>query len=412
MFFFRRRSATASNSTSNRPASIEGLEDRRLLSAAALHADIAGHSTPGVHSHVSHLHVGGTVVGTTTNSITISTGGAAGSTSQATYNVDPAAAITANGTAVTLDKLVAGVKVVLTTSSTDPTTVTAIKAIATKVTGVVTAVDTTGNTISLAARRGATPTTYAIPAGTAITVNHAAGALSDITVGSIVHLQFSALSGTTVASVASHTKPSGGIGKNSTPATGGTSASTNTGASSANTGSSTTTGSTGTSTGTTSTGDSSGGTDSDPNPATSPCGTLVSVDTTADTITISTAADDGAAATSTTYTLDPAVTITADGAASTLGALAIGDSIALTLNTATPAAVTAIVATGSKVEGSVTAVDTTAGTITLTPENGGAAATYTIPSAATITVDGAAGTLAGIAVGMSVKIQLSALDNT
>ena len=76
MLFFRRRSVTASKPTSNRPASIEGLEDRRLLSAAVLHADTAGHSTPAVHSHISHLHVGGTVVGTTTNTITISTGGA------------------------------------------------------------------------------------------------------------------------------------------------------------------------------------------------------------------------------------------------------------------------------------------------------------------------------------------------
>ncbi|HWE01727.1 MAG TPA: hypothetical protein VG326_04895 [Tepidisphaeraceae bacterium] len=425
MFFFRRGIASRSIQAAENRASIEGLEDRRLLSAAVEHAEVAGHSSTGVHAEVSHLHVGGTVVGVDTgaDTVTISTGGAAGSATQTTYNLDPAATITASGKAVTLGQLVAGVKVVLTVSSTDATTATAIKATPTKVTGVVAAVDASAGTISLTTGRSSAAVSYTIPAAATITVNHAAGALADISVGSIVHLQFSPLSGTTVVSVASHSKTGAGLVSNGNPP-----ATTNSGstvnAGSASTGNGAATPAAGTSTGSDSSSGSgtsdisdtpttsSGATTSAPVSSTTAHGMLVSVDTTADTITISTPSDKGAAATPTTYTLDPSATITADGAAAALGALADGDAIALTLNAATPAAVTGVVATGAKVGGSITAVDTTAGTITLTPRNGGASATYTIPSSATLTLDGATATLAGIVAGSSVKVQLSALSAT
>jgi small nuclear ribonucleoprotein (snRNP)-like protein len=422
-----------------RPASIEGLEDRRLLSASILHAAPAHGAGTAIHAHVSHLHVGGTVVSvdTTANTVTISTGGAGGSTSQATYTVDPAATITANGAAVTLADLTANVKVVLTVSSSAPTTATAIKAIATKVNGFVTAVDSAKGTISVAAHKGATATTYTVPSAATITINHVAGSLADIAVGSIVHLQFSALNGMTITAVSSHSKtatsiPSAG---SSTPSSSASSSSANsTGSTSAATSgdtASTTTGSTSDSstpsTGSTrSTGSTTSGTPSDSNTGDShggfawggianqlAFGSLVSVDATANTITLSDPWNfSGSSSNPTTYTLGTAATITADGAASTLGALAVGDEIVLTLSSTTPTTVTAIKATGKSLDGSVTAVDTTAGTITLTPDDGSASTTVTIPSAATITVNGATGALTGVTTGSQVHIQYSATDNT
>ncbi|MFI4999659.1 MAG: hypothetical protein ACHQK9_07245, partial [Reyranellales bacterium] len=139
----------------------------------------------------------------------------------------------------------------------------------------------------------------------------------------------------------------------------------------------------------------------------------MSVNTTAtpNTITVSVAAKKGAA-TQTTYNVDPAAVIMADGSVVTLDKLAAGAKVMLQLSATDPTTVTAITAVGQEAEGAVTAVDTTANTVTLAGEHGGTPATYTIGATTTITVDGATGTLAGITVGAKVQLRLSALDPT
>lgn len=356
MLFFRRPKSVP---VFRRPVMIEGLEGRQLLSASFFSAGGAADSPVAVHAHVAHLRIGGTVVSVDTAASTITVSSLSqGETTTTTYSVDSAATITANGQAVTLADLVAGVKVAMKVDADDPTTVTAIRAITNQVVGVVSAVDTTAGTVTLTTKHGSVSTTFTIPSDATVTVNRAAGTLGDITVGSTARIIFSALNGTKIISVAAHTrtaKPSS-ISSNSA------------------------------------------------------AGTLVSTDATAGTITV--AEGSSSSATQTTYTLSSDATITADGATATLGQLSPGANVKLTLSAAASTTVTAVVATGKKVTGAVTAVDTSASTIMLTPDDGSASATYTIPSTAPITIDGASSTLADVAVGAVVKIQFSALDSS
>ena len=205
-----------------------------------------------------------------------------------------------------------------------------------------------------------------IPSTATITVDGAAGTLAGIATGSQIHIQYSAIDNTMVVTVTDVSMPTG----------------------------------------------PDGGDGGDHHHNDSSYGTLVSVDTTANTIILSSNGWGSATATQTTYTLGAGATITADGATATLGGLAVGDQIALSLSSTTPATVTSIKATGKSLDGQVTAVDTTANTITLTPDDGSASTTVTIPAGATITVNGASGALSGITAGAQVHIQYSALDNT
>ena len=135
--------------------------------------------------------------------------------------------------------------------------------------------------------------------------------------------------------------------------------------------------------------------------------TVVSIDTTADTITVSTL--NQGATTQTTYTLDPSATITADGAATPLASLSAGAHVLVTLSATSATTATSIAAFSQIVTGTVTSFDTTADTITVTNHNGNST-TYPVSSTATITINGATGTLAGISDGARVSLKLSALD--
>jgi len=86
--------------------------------------------------------------------------------------------------------------------------------------------------------------------------------------------------------------------------------------------------------------------------------------------------------------------------------------VKLQLSATDPTTTTSITAIGQEAEGAVTAVDTTANTITLAGEHGGTPTTYNVGSTTTITVNGVTGTLAGVTVGAKAELKLSALDPT
>ena len=369
------RRRTSETSHLSQGIHLEGLEGRTLLSASVSHLAHANLHALHKPAATAKLHQAayacGSVVSVDTsatpNTITLSVAGKHGAAATSTtYNVDPAATITADGSAVTLDKLVAGVKVKLQLGATDPTTATSIVAVGQGAEGAVTAVNTTANTITLAGRKGGTPTTYNIGATTTVTVDGATGTLAGISVGSKVELKLSALDPTAVLSVNARTAPPGGHGEGQH------------------------------------------------HQQRFAGGSVVSVDTAAtpNTITLSVAGEHGAAATSTTYNVDPAATITADGGAVTLDKLVAGVKVKLQLSATDPTTATSITAVGQEAEGAVTAVDTTANTITLAGRDGGTPTTYNIGASTTITVDGVTGTLAGISVGNKVELKLSALDAT
>jgi hypothetical protein len=140
-------------------------------------------------------------------------------------------------------------------------------------------------------------------------------------------------------------------------------------------------------------------------------GSVVSVDTAANKITLKVTSEH-AAAKQTTFTIGAGATITVDGATATLASLTAGTWVAVQTSSAEPTTVTSIIAFGKRVEGTVTAVDTTANTITLTGHDGGTATTYKVPTTATISFDGASAALSAITVGSEALIKLSASDAT
>ncbi|HZK82988.1 MAG TPA: hypothetical protein VFC46_18030, partial [Humisphaera sp.] len=138
-------------------------------------------------------------------------------------------------------------------------------------------------------------------------------------------------------------------------------------------------------------------------------GTVTSIDTTANTITITSLF--AGSATPTTYTLGAGVTLTANGATTALSSLSAGANVVLQLTTiGTTTTVTSITALPQRAGGVVTSIDTTADTITITPNNGAAAQTFPVSSTATVTLNGVTSTLAGLTPGLHVQLQLSSLD--
>ncbi len=308
-----------------------------------------------------HGDVKGSVVSAdaTAGTITISTT-RHGVTSQTTYHLSATAAISIDGAAATLDQFTAGVEVTLKSDPTDASLISSITAVGKEVEGRVMAVDTTNGTVTLAARHGQTAT-YTVGSGAIITVNGATGTLAGVSVGTFARLKLSALDGTKVISLDVYNARTGGDQGEQRQV------------------------------------------------ARSQFASVVSVDTTANTITVT--SPFGGQSTQTTYNVAPTAPITIDGAAGTLGQLAANVPVVLRLDTTTsPATVTSITAIGRDVEGRVSAVDTTAGTISLTGRDGAADTTYTIGSAP-ITVNGAPGTLAQITAGATAELKLSALNS-
>ena len=138
--------------------------------------------------------------------------------------------------------------------------------------------------------------------------------------------------------------------------------------------------------------------------------TIVTVDAVANTVTVSTANRKGVVAQN-TYTISPTAVLAIDGADAKLAQFIPGLNVKLQFDPTDPTIVISMAAIGQQVEGRVTAVDTTAGTITLAGRKG-TATTYTLGAGAAVTVNGQAGALAGIAVGFEAQIRVSALDAT
>ncbi|MDB5289468.1 MAG: Hemolysin-type calcium-binding protein, partial [Phycisphaerales bacterium] len=140
-------------------------------------------------------------------------------------------------------------------------------------------------------------------------------------------------------------------------------------------------------------------------------GSVVSVDATANKITLKVTSEHSAAK-QTTFTVAAGATITVDGAATPLGSLTAGTWVAVETSSTDPTTVTSITAFGRRVEGTVSAVDTTANTITLTGHEGGTPTTYKVSATATITFNGATAPLSSITVNSEALLKLSALDPT
>jgi hypothetical protein len=323
-------------------------------------------------------------VDTAANKITLKVTSEHAAAKQTTFTVGTGATITVDGATATLASLTAGTWVAVQTSSADPTTVTSIIAFGKRVEGTVTAVDTTANTITLTGHDGGTATTYKVPTTATITFDGASAALSAITVGSEALIKLSASDATTALSIDAAALPTGG--------------------------------------------DNSGG-DQGGDPGGPPLpigggggigdvghhggsfGSVVSTDTTAKTITVSLRSDFGPPA-QTTFTLTSGATVTVDGSAATLASLVAGERITWTVSATDPTMLTAISAVGGRVAGIVSAVDATAKSITLQGHEGDPAQTYTLTSAATVTVSGTTSTLSSVTAGMIVELQLTAADAT
>ncbi len=140
-------------------------------------------------------------------------------------------------------------------------------------------------------------------------------------------------------------------------------------------------------------------------------GTVVSVDTAASKITLTVGSEHGTAK-QTTFGVDPAATVTVDGAASTLSSLTGGVWVAVQTSTTDPTVATAITVFGHRAEGIVSAVDNTANTITLQGHDGAASTTYKLGTGVAVTVDDATSALSAVVVGDKAELRLSALDPT
>jgi hypothetical protein len=138
-------------------------------------------------------------------------------------------------------------------------------------------------------------------------------------------------------------------------------------------------------------------------------GTLVSADIAAGTITLATASEHGPSSES-TFTLASGATVTLNGAASTLGALPTGVWVGLQLDPASPTTAKSVNAIGKRTEGTLTAIDTTANTFTVTLEESTTVQTFTLAGNAIIEANGSAAMLATLPLGSKVEFRLSAVD--
>ncbi len=352
----------------------------------------------------------------TADTITLTASNPWGPPKQTTFKVTSTTAITADGNTVALSALTAGTLVAVQTSGADSTTATSITALDRRVGGVVTAIDTTADTITIKDPSG-TSTTYTVSPTATVTLDGTASTFSAITTTLHVQLKLAALDGT-VTSIISDPQDSSGGGPGDSGNPGGSAGDPTSGAG------------------------NPGGTSGNPggNPTQlGPHGTVVSVDTAADTITLQVGT-----ASPTSYTLTSTATVTLDGAASTLSALVAGDNAGLQLSSdgTTVAAIQANSPgtsanpggnTGDPTGGSgnpggssgnpggnptqlgpygtVVSVDTTADTITL-QSGAGSSTTYSLASTATVTLDGAASTLSALGAGDNAGLQLSSDGKT
>lgn len=366
MFSFHRK-PLLQHSAQVRPITIEGLEDRRMLSGSIVNAPSSSHGGgPGPQVNVAtqvQVPSSGTVasVDAVAKTITVSAS-QHGTTANVTLNVDPNAIITADGAPVSLSALLAGANVSLSSSGKNAGVVTGIRAVGSDIEGTVSSVNTTAGTITLAGDHGGAATTFTVPASATITINNTPATLAGINTGAEIHLHLSALDNSTVVTVQV---------KNAAPA-------------------------------------NPNMPDVNDNNA---FGSLVSVDAVNHTITVATSRGSGSL-TQQTFSVDPNAVITADGTAITLAQLPAGVNVSLMFSKTNPALVTSITAIGKSIEGTVRAVDTTAGTITIAAEHNGGTQVLTIPATAVITINGMPGTLAQLTAGAFVQVHFSALDGT
>jgi hypothetical protein len=313
-------------------------------------------------------------VDTTADMITISTFAQASAVKNKTFNVPSSTTITVDGqpsTLAALGSLTAGAHVSLQVSSTDATTAASIAAVGPHVEGPVVSVDATDNTITLAGIAGAANETYTVSPTAAITSAGAASTLSAITAGTNVQIWLSAIDGTTAVAI-----DAGAVGA---PAGGN--------------------------------GGVPGGTGA-PGQGGAAIGSVLSVDASAGTITLSVLAPSGT--TQQTFSVTSSTAITVDGttaALSNLGSLSTNARVIVQAAAGSTTA-TAISAVGPNVQGPVASVDSTDGTITLAGPNGAASQTFTIGATVAITLDGSASTLSAIVAGDNADLRLSATDGT
>ena len=316
-------------------------------------------------------------VDATANTVTLSTFAQNSAVQSKTFKVTTTTTITVDGqpaTLAALGSLTSGAHVVLQVSATDKTTATSIAAVGPHVEGPVVSVDTAAGTITLQGQNGAANTTYTVGTTAAITVGGAASTLSTVTAGANVQLWLSASNGTTVVAVdvGAPVQTGGPLG-NGGPG-------------------------------------KPGGPGQSPGQGGPAIGAIVSVDTTAGTVTLSVLSPSGA--TQQTFTVASTTTVTVDGATATLADLAkLGSSARVIVQAPSGStAATSISAVGPHVDGLVVSVDSTADTITIQGPNGSASQTYTLASTAVVNVDGSASTLSALTAGTEVHLRLAAAD--
>jgi hypothetical protein len=131
-------------------------------------------------------------------------------------------------------------------------------------------------------------------------------------------------------------------------------------------------------------------------------GTISAVDTTASTVTVAT--DEGGS--TVTLNVDTTTVITLNGAPATLADLAFGDKIHAKYDSTTMLASSIEAETDvqeSEVEGTISAIDTTLGTVSITPEEGGADVVLTVDTTTAIMLDDNPAALTDLQVGFQAE---------
>jgi hypothetical protein len=272
-----------------------------------------------------------------------------------TFTLAAGATVTIDGAASSLSSLTAGMRVVLNLDASTPPLVTSIVANGQVIEGKVSAVDPVAGTLTLAGHEGLPATTYTIPPTAKITLNGVVVTLDKITVGNEVRIQLSAVDGSVLVVAAK--------------------------------------------------------TDDNHSDGTEGHGAIVSVDTLNSKITLS-VQKDGVPAVQTTFSVDPAAKITLDGAVVTLDKLGAGLRVEFVTSPADPTVITEIDAQSQRTDGTVSAVDPIAGTITLAASEGHPARVFTVASGAPVTLNGAASTLGAIPLNAHAVLTLNALDGS
>jgi hypothetical protein len=300
----------------------------------------------GVHNHKA----AGAVVSTDLVANTITITGEPGAANR-TFTLAVGATITVDGVATTLDKLPAGLKVVLALDESTPALVTSIAASGKVVEGKISAVDPLLGTLTLAAHEGLPATTYTIPTTAKITLDGVVVTLDKLTVGAEVRIQLSAADGSVLA-VSVHSE------------------------------------------------------DGDDDEGDEGHGQVVSVDTLNSKITLS-IQKEGVPAVQTTFTVDPAAKIKLDGQLVTLDKLGVGLKVEFVTSSTDPTVLIEIDAESQKVEGRIASVNVAAGTVTLQGKEGQVGKTYTLASGAVITLNKLVTTLDKIPVNAEVNLFLA-----